>query len=136
MEELLALYYSFWSNIIPYKGGFMDAYPAGMAVNSKGEPLDPAYITYDPILGAYGQDTMQVVRIWENTLSTTLLGRYTDAVLKEVPESGRSLLLPSRTGAISIWRGNPFVQIIELPDDKYSLMKNVYINVVVRPFIL
>lgn len=121
MEELAKLYYEFWNQLLP---AYMEEHIP--------ENASLPYLTYTFKMDRFGNESVQQVKIWTRSKSFQSLSRYCASFGDLVPDSGTVLHLNNKKGAIYIYRGAPFIQILPLDNPD---LKVAYINVIIKSFI-
>lgn len=100
---------------------FLTAYPVTSVPDCAAFP----YLTYEPTIGAWGDQTGITVNLWYYTTSETDPNAKAAQMSESIGMGG--ILLPCDGGAIWIKRGSPWCQNIR--DDADPMIKRRYINV-------
>lgn len=89
------------------------------------------YLTYSPVFGYWGDETMLQVNLWYKGTSNTEPNAKADQIGKAIGLNGR--VIQCDGGAIWIQRGNPFCQPMADPADetikrRYIVLDTKYFN--------
>lgn len=100
-------------------------------VNSVPENAEMPYLTYDPVIDYWQNETVLQVNLWYRGTENTI----PNAKAKEIGDAlNGGKILPCEGGAIWVKRGTPFVQ--SMADPKDASIKRRYINLSTEFFIM
>lgn len=119
MEELSRFFFTFWNS-------FCQAYQEGNIPTSAIFP----YISYSVVRPEWGNRTILAVNIYDQSTSFTTIRGIGTAIAEAIPQSGVTFELENGKGAITMFRGNPFIQSRSLPADEVSQnIKTDYVSI-------
>lgn len=131
MQNLQKAYFDFWGQFaLPV---YLDGYAVVYDEEGNVKPPPLPYITFSFSRNEILTSGLMTARVWTYSESFLPVTKILDEIEKAVPQRGTILKFDG--GAVTLYRGTPFIQYQPMPDDE-QMFKVGYVNIEARSYVL